>query len=230
MARQFHRPLTLDPADAEKIVGTEDPASTSELAHRSAQILVGGFPTEPETDHPAASVLDSPDELTREVVVTAVAAQGVDAVAELWADSPATTLPGTLWRLLLVREWVRRDPELIARRYATTVDLQTADEAEQARLDAALAQATPVPSPTQVQETLDRALDGNLSDGLPELAQICLLAARFLEHLAAGSSAVWIEDDADELADQVTRRESALLLTAQELAAAAVRAHSGNLD
>jgi len=41
-------------------------------------------------------------------------ATGSAAIAELWADSPATTLPGTLWRLFLVREWIRRDPELVA--------------------------------------------------------------------------------------------------------------------
>jgi len=41
---------------------------------------------------------------------------------------------------------------------------------------------------------------------------------------------VWIDDDADELADRVTRRDSALLATAAELAEASRRAASGRLD
>ena len=40
----------------------------------------------------------------------------------------------------------------------------------------------------------------------------------------------WIEDDADELADRVTRRDSALLATADELEESARRARSGLLD
>ena len=48
--------------------------------------------------------------------------------------------------------------------------------------------------------------------------------------LAAGSDPVWIEDDADELADRVTRRDSALLATADELTDATRRAAAGLLD
>ena len=54
--------------------------------------------------------------------------------------------------------------------------------------------------------------------------------AAFLRALAAGSDPVWIVDDADELADRVTRRDSALLATADELAEASRRAASGGLD
>ena len=32
---------------------------------------------------------------------------GLDTVAELWADRPARSLPGALWRLYALREWVR---------------------------------------------------------------------------------------------------------------------------
>ena len=115
MTRQFHRPARLDPEVAEAIEGGEDPAVASELAHRTAQALVGGFP-EPDGAREIEPII-------REGVVAVVAAHGVDAVAELWADSPATTLPGALWRLFLVREWLRRDPALIARRYAVVIDL-----------------------------------------------------------------------------------------------------------
>ena len=104
------------------------PAVASELAHRTAQALVGGFP-EPDGAR-------GMEPITREGVVAVVAAHGVDVVAELWADSPATTLPGALWRLFLVREWLRRDPALIARRYAVVVDLTGAGPEALARLEA----------------------------------------------------------------------------------------------
>lgn len=222
MTRQFHRPARLDPEVAEAIEGGEDPAVASELAHRTAQALVGGFP-EPDDAR-------GPEPITREGVVAVVAAHGVDAVAELWADSPATTLPGALWRLFLVREWLRRDPELIARRYAAVVDLTGAGPEVLARLEAALVEARPVPSPERLRAALDGALDGAQGADAPGLAPLLAATADFLRALAAGSDPVWIEEDADELAHRVTRRPRALPATADELDEAARRAAALALD
>ena len=220
MTRQFHRPARLDPEVAEAIEGGEDPAVASELAHRAAQALVGGFPTTPD------------DPITREGVIAVVAGQGIDDVAELWADSPATTLPGALWRLFLVREWIRRDPALVERRYATVVDLTGPDDdgALASRLDAALAQGRPAIAPEELRERLDSALAGALEGSVPALAPLLATTSSFLGALAAGSAPQWIDDDADPLADRVTRRDSALLATADELADAAARAQAGLLD
>ena len=177
--------------------------------------------------------------------MAAVASHGVDTVAELWADSPATTLPGTLWRLFLVREWIRRDPALVARRYATVIDLSalsagadgtdstdstdSTDGGALSRFEAARAEARPVPSPEDLRAALDRVLAGQTAD-VVSLTPILRTTAAFLRALAVGSDAVWIDDDADELADRVTRRDSALLATAAELAEASRRAASGRLD
>lgn len=220
MARQFHRPARLDPEAAEQIEGGADTAVASELAHRAAQALIGGFPGADTEDDP----------ITRSGVVAAVATNGVDDIAELWADSPATTLPGTLWRLFLVREWIRRDPELVARRYATVVDLTEADDAATARLEAVLGEARAVPAPTELRERLDVVLAGGVEDSVTEIVPLLTATADFLRALAAGSDPVWIEDDADELADRVTRRDSALLATADELTDSARRAAAGLLD
>jgi len=220
MARQFHRPARLDPEAAESIEGGVDTAVASELAHRAAQALVGGFPTAPD------------DPITREGVIAVVAGQGIDDVAELWADSPATTLPGALWRLFLVREWIRRDPALVERRYATVVDLTGPDDdgALASRLDAALAQGRPAIAPEELRQRLDSALAGALEGSVPALAPLLATTSSFLGALAAGSAPQWIDDDADPLADRVTRRDSALLATADELADAAARAQAGLLD
>ncbi|BAW92293.1 hypothetical protein CHIBA101_0426 [Actinomyces sp. Chiba101] len=220
MARQFHRPARLDPEVAESIEGGADTAVASELAHRAAQALIGGFPTAPD------------DPITREGVIAVVAGRGIDDVAELWADSPAATLPGALWRLFLVREWIRRDPGLVERRYATVVDLTGPDDdgALASRLDAALAEGRPVISPQGLRERLDAALAGALEGSVPALAPLLATASAFLAALAAGSAPEWIDDDADPLADRVTRRDSALLATADELGDAAARARAGLLD
>ena len=220
MARQFHRPARLDPEAAESIEGGVDTAVASELAHRAAQALVGGFPTAPD------------DPITREGVIAVVAGQGIDDVAELWADSPATTLPGALWRLFLVREWLRRDPALVERRYATVVDLTGPDDdgALASRLDAALAQGRPAIAPEELRQRLDSALAGALEGSVPALAPLLATTSSFLGALAAGSAPQWIDDDADPLADRATRRDSALLATADELADAAARAQAGLLD
>ena len=227
MTRQFHRPARLDPEVAESIEGAADTASSSELAHRAAQALLGGrsLPDDSHGSYDDGASDDPGEWITRPGVVAAVAAHGVDAVAELWADSPATTLR----RLFLVREWIRRDPALIARRYATVVDLNGAGDTTLSRFEAARAEARPVPSPEDLRAALDRVLAGELDD-VVALAPVLRVAAAFLRALAAGSDPVWIVDDADELADRVTRRDSALLATADELAEASRRAASGGLD
>ena len=231
MTRQFHRPARLDPEVAESIEGAVDTAAASELAHQAAQALVGGGAPVGDEPDVAGAPGDSGEWITRPGVVAAVADHGVDAVAELWADSPAATLPGALWRLFLVREWIRRDPALIARRYATVIDLSDlgADDGALARFEAARAEAEPAPSPGDLRAALDRVLAGDLAD-VVALAPVLLAVAAFLRALAAGSDPVWITDDADELADRVTRRDSALLATADELAEASRRAESGRLD
>ena len=149
MTRQFHRPARLDPEVAESIEGAADTASSSELAHRAAQALLGGrsLPDDSHGSYDDGASDDPGEWITRPGVVAAVAAHGVDAVAELWADSPATTLPGALWRLFLVREWIRRDPALIARRYATVVDLSGAGDTTLSRFEAARAERVRSPRP-----------------------------------------------------------------------------------
>lgn len=236
MARQFHRPARLDPEVAESIEGSADTALSSELAHRAAQALVGGFALDEEATDAAEERVASEDaaieRITRQGVVAAVASHGVDEVAELWADSPATTLPGTLWRLFLVREWIRRDPALVARRYATTIDLSGEADGAPAltRFEAARAEGCPAPSPEQVRARLNGVLAGHLEDSVAGLAPVLAMTAGFLRALAAGSTPQWIDDDADELADRVTRRDSALLRTAAELDEATRRASAGLLD
>ena len=40
--------------------------------------------------------------------------QGLEAIAEMWAESPARSLPGALWRLYALRAATVQDPERIS--------------------------------------------------------------------------------------------------------------------
>ena len=98
------RPAMLDPRAADELPGDSDPALRSEIAHTTAGAIVH-----------RARASEDPEVVER--LVRLVEAEGLDELAALWADSPAGTLPGALWRLYVLREWVRRDPATVAERY-----------------------------------------------------------------------------------------------------------------
>lgn len=225
MTRQFHRPVLMEPAEAERYTGAEDTAATSALAHQSAQLLIGGY-----------LGADTDTTLTAAGLRAVVASHGVDVIGELWATSPAGTLPGALWRLLLLREWIERDPALVESRYATAVTIN--DAAAQARFEAASSQGQRVDSVAQVQAQLNELLLGDASAGSQrtpsrrsQLYPTLLASAALLERLSRASEQdSWITDENDPLYDVVTSRARALAATAAELREAATKAAVGKLD
>lgn len=225
MTRQFHRPVLMEPAEAERYTGAEDTAATSALAHQSAQLLIGGY-----------LGVDTDTTLTAAGLRKVVASHGVDVIGELWATSPAGTLPGALWRLLLLREWIERDPALVESRYATAVTINAA--AAQARFEAASSQGQRVDSVAQVQAQLNELLLGDASAGSQrtpsrrsQLYPTLLASAALLERLSRASEQdSWITDENDPLYDVVTSRARALAATAAELREAATKAAVGKLD
>lgn len=226
MTRQFHRPVLMEPAEAERYTGAEDTATTSALAHQSAQLLIGGY-----------LGADTDTTLTAAGLRKVVASHGVDVIGELWATSPAGTLPGALWRLLLLREWIERDPALVESRYATAVTISD-DAAAQARFETALSQGQRVDSVAQVQSQLNELLLGDASAGSQrtpsrrsQLYPTLLASAALLERLSRASEQdSWITDEKDPLYDVVTSRARALAATAAELREAATKAAVGKLD
>lgn len=48
-------------------------------------------------------------------VITLVDTEGVDIIAQLWSNAEPDSLPGILWRLYLLRTWMQRNREQIAR-------------------------------------------------------------------------------------------------------------------
>src|SRR5699024_297573 len=118
--------------------------------------------------------------------------------------SPPATLPGALWRLYLLREWVRRDPRTIAERYHLGV--------QRAEVPGAIAGVASPPGPDEVLRTADAVLagvyDGDLDVALDR-------AASFFRVVATGVAldADWVEGTDDALAVLMTRRAGSLLST-----------------
>lgn len=203
------RPARLEDAQAEAIIGAPDPAEASLLAHETAQALVDG----------GRGRAGDPELVAR--LVGLVESEGLETLAEMWSGSPANTLPGTLWRLYLIREWVRRDPRHIALNYRRGLEL--------AEVAGVIAGVADTPGPEDVRRTADRILSG-VFDG--DLDVALDRASSFLKVLAAGSAlgAESLEVTDHDLSALVVQRAGALLNTAEELENAAAMARAGTLE
>ncbi|GAC1385954.1 MAG: hypothetical protein NVSMB48_23920 [Marmoricola sp.] len=113
-------------------------------------------------------------ELTERIVRLAEV-EGLDALADLWAEAPAISLSGALWRLYLLRESVRLDPEGSARAF---------DEGHRdAPVATAIAGAIEPYGPQQMLTLLDTILQGIST---AEFADVLFRAGAFARVVAAG--------------------------------------------
>ncbi len=198
----------LDPRDAEKLPGALDPALREEVAHTTARAVVH-----------RARASEDPDVVAR--LVRLVESEGLDVVAALWADAAPATLPGALWRLYVLREWVRRDPQTVTLRYRLGVDAAPVQEA--------VAGVPRPPSPDDVRALADDVLSGVYAGDLGVALE---RAAAFCRILATGAA---FDADAREVADpdgavRMTRGAADLQRTAAELEHAAGMWRAGTLD
>jgi hypothetical protein len=189
----------LDPHDAEQIPGDIAPELRDDVARRTAAIMVHGGRA-------------SEDSAVVERLVRLVEDQGLDTVAALWSQSDAETLPGTLWRLYAIRDWVRRDPEAVAHRYGLA--------AATAPVHEVVAGVAAPAGPAELVRLLDDVLSGVYT---ADLAVALERAAAFCRILAAGGA--FEADQRDTIsgtqASRLTHAASSLLRTAEELETAA---------
>ncbi|MBD8078855.1 hypothetical protein [Cellulosimicrobium arenosum] len=198
----------LDPHDADELPGELDPALRDEVAHTTAHAIV----------HRARATED-PEVVGR--LVRLVESEGLDVVAALWSDAAPATLPGALWRLYVLREWVRRDPQTVTLRYRLGVDAAPVHEA--------IAGVVRPPEPADLRALADSVLSGVFAG---DLAVALERAASFCRILATGAA---FDADSREVADpdgalRMTRGASSLLRTAEELEHAAVLWRTDRLD
>ena len=200
------RPALLGPAALATFAGGADPAQLAEAAHATATALVT-----------AGRRTGDPDTAAR--LVRLVDDVGIDTVAEMWAERPARSLPGALWRLYALREWVRVDPT------GASVDFSAGEHlAEVARVVAGAAEP---PTPEALRALLDEILGGVFRG---DLAVALERAGAFARVVAAGRASRADDSAADhDAAHELTRRSASLLQTAEDLEAAAALWRSADL-
>jgi len=196
--RQPRRPAMMSPAAMAAFGGTVDPLKEIEAAHQTAAVLVhaGRAAHDPAM---TARLVDLVEEL------------GLSTVADLWAHRPARSLPGALWRLYVLREWVRRSPDEASLDYRAGVRF--------ADVDHAVAGPADPPGPIEVTELADAILAG-VFEG--DLAVALERAAAFCRVVAAGRA------DRSE-GEEAATRAAHLLDTADDLTAAAALWRQGDL-
>ncbi|GMA30252.1 hypothetical protein [Litorihabitans aurantiacus] len=204
----FRRPASLDQVRASQVPGGLDPAARAQAAHLTAHALLG-------RGHEADI---TPEEVGR--LVRLVETEGLDTLAALWADSAGDSLPGALWRLYVLREWIRRAPREVADRYALG--------SRRAEVDDVVAGLPHPPSPDEVAALADAVLTGAVTADLDVALD---RAAAFYRVVGTGAA---LDADLHELphgdeAETATRRASNLVRTSQELQLAARRARAGTL-
>ncbi len=198
-AHRPRRPALLGKVALESHGGAPDPAALAEAAHATAAALV-------ESGRAAR------DAATTARLVSLVDEHGLDTVAELWADRPARSLPGVLWRIYALREWVRRSPAEVGR------DFQAGCAA--AQVPRVVAGVPEPPTPDSLRTLADAILSGVFQG---DLAVALERAGAFCRVVAAGRAlrADDVEAYDDDAATLLTRRSASLQRTAEDLEASA---------
>lgn len=192
------RPAFLTPAALEALGGTVDPVQEIEAAHETAAVLVR---TGRAANDPAVTAR----------LVALVEEMGLTAVAHLWASRPARSLPGALWRLYALREWVHRAPEEASADYSAGIRFTVVNHA--------VAGVAEPPGPQELTALTDAVLTG-VFEG--ELDVALERAAAFCRVVAAGRAD---RSDGEALAN----RAAALLATGEDLKGCAALWRSGEL-
>lgn len=199
------RPVHFGPEAMEAYGGTTpDPAQVVEAAHQSAALVV-------DAGRDAAST---------EEFVALVDEVGLSTLAALWSERPARTLPGVLWRLYVIREWIRRDPDRASREYTAGM--------RHAEAHHAVAGSAEPPGPTEVglvaEEILGGVYHGDFAVALERASSFCHV-------VSSGRAELADEADVDDPqgGSRQTQQAAAMQSTALDLQVAAKLWRSGEL-
>lgn len=107
MAKPFSKPVKMAPSQMESAELNDDslweqhPERALALAHETAELLVRG----------GAGGADNP---IPERLQAFIDEEGLDSLAELWAPAEASSLPGALWRLVVMRHHLQERSDVVA--------------------------------------------------------------------------------------------------------------------
>ncbi len=205
---RYRRPAMLDMEMADQLEGDIDPADRGLIAHETAAAIVG-----------QARESGDPELIGR--LVRLVDEEGIDTVAMMWSKAGAHTLPGALWRIYMIREWVKHEASTVARSYHHGVHA--------AHVRHAIAGVEDPPGPDEVQALADAVLSGVFSG---DLAVALDRAGAFCRVVATGAAfeAQSDEGHADRRAHATTLRAAQLLRTGEDLERCAAMWREGRLD
>ncbi|MGI4895385.1 MAG: hypothetical protein ACRYF3_09750 [Janthinobacterium lividum] len=212
-SRRHHRPALPGDDAIVALAGGVDPAAVQEAAHAAASALV----------HGARSARDA--EITRRVVRLAQD-EGLEIIASLWADAPADSLAGALWRLYVLRTWVQRQPASVARQFA--------EGRHHAPVLEVVAGVADPPGPREVVEVVDAVLagvaEGDLAVTLERAAAFCrIVAVGRAHHADEPQEALRALPGNDDTGTALTRSAARLIHTAEQLEVVAHRWRAGEL-
>ncbi|GAB3269198.1 hypothetical protein GCM10027449_03160 [Sinomonas notoginsengisoli] len=205
---RHHKPKPFAPLDFEPFAGGADPARVSEAAHLAAQALVsrGRASEDPEVTRRLVRLADE---------------QGLDAIAEMWSESPARSLPGALWRLYALRAATKQDPERISVYFRAGKDT-----AQVSHVVAGVADPPGADELTAMADAiLSGAFDGEFDVALERSAAFCRVVA--LGQATVADGAEWANS---HHATKLTKSANQLVKTAEDLEASAKAWRRGQLD
>ena len=184
------------------------PAEVTEVAHQSAAAVVGVG----RAAH---------DPVVTERLVAIVDELGLDTIASLWSARPARSLPGALWRLYALREWVRRAPMTAAREYAAGMRV--------AEFNHVVAGVAEPPGPDELRALVDTILTGVYAG---DLAIALERAGAFCRVVSAGRAQLAHDTDAvdPDRGRAETEQAASMLTTAADLERAAAAWRAGTLS
>ena len=213
------RPAFFTPVSMDSRGGLEslDPAQVAEVAHETAAVIVrtGRAAHDPELTARLVALVDD---------------LGLSTIAELWADLPARTLPGALWRLVALREWVGCDALRASADYAAGIRF--------ADVPHVVAGVAEPPGPAEMHELADAILTGvfeaDLAVALERASGFCRVVAAGRAQRANDSDALAADASAPSVHDPLwgtaqTRRAASMLTTADDLEACARLWRRGDL-
>jgi hypothetical protein len=196
--RAPRRPAFFSEAALEAHGPAYDPTEQIHVAHETALALV----------HAGRAASDP---AVTPKLVARVDDNGLSTLAELWSQRPARSLPGALWRLYVLREWVQRAPDEASREYAAGIRFTGPNHA--------VAGAAEPPGPQEMGRVIDEVLRG-VFEG--DLAVALERASAFCRVVSAGRADISSGDEAAEQAANV-------LVMAEDLTICARLWRSGDL-
>ena len=182
----------------------------------------------------AAALLDrvhsSEDPQIVERVLTLVDREGVDVIAALWSSSEPDSLPGIMWRLYLLRSWMRNNGDAISSLWQLSEPEATAASA--------IAGVDQAPGESDIARIADSILSGAFTG---DFAVALERACAFTDVIAHGlrvqaKRLVEAEHEADSIAKARTRAarllhtSGNLMTTSRDFRAGANLWRRGRLD